>query len=632
MAYDSVPQISARYLDGNFDIIAATSQPSVLVLGTATDGRTDSLYRVGSISQASAEFKNTGTLIKGLYEVSVAGANNVWLRRLATGTPAVLTGVGSDDGSDGITITTVQEDNDAGDRYSIWFTASDGRLAIYDNEDEEWIYDTAEILAIDTGLISVEGVHVLGEGVDIGTQSGPVAMSECEDIDVALSYTAGTDGDAPSFMELYEALEEAYEELDWQKLDFIVPMKATLDAPNIETLTSSQITTLGLDGLTDYPTAGGTKDYLGRLFKQEYNGSYYYWWDMDNDGVAEIYPSVGSASATTDIDGETLTSSDFHEVNFAYQLAEFCRKASTTWHTCIGFVGVEGPDGFDKASLAAWIGKLPTYTEMNDGSIVVSTTANNGTGLLGNKFLAGKKDFRGSVKDGGFIKTDSGFLDGTEELDANNRVIDIGKHIVIAPMYWVHVNKYVSPTSTLGRPVPYLGGTATTIAGKYATLIESEEANGLNGLLKGGRLDGIKIPGRLLSALNSIRYVCIKTEPPVGIVASGSKTAARPESDYAKISTIRSVNRELRGLRSILFKFQGKPFNPTTESSISTLTDSFLSSEREIGINNGARFYLTSTQAQRILGQLKGKLKMVPPLAIESIDIEVSLTDDPSTL
>lgn len=630
MSYLNTPQVSASYQDGNFDTVTPSLQPKILILGTATDGSTTSIWRVGSLNSASRQFKNYGTLIKAMYEVTAQGADNIFLSRLATGTPASLSGIGSDTEGGGITVTSIEEDGDTGDRYSIWFTASTGRLAIYDNESEDWIYDTDEILAIDKGLISVEGSITIGDGVDIGTASAPVALVDCPDVDSNLVYTAGTDGESPSKMELYEALNDAYEGLDWSDFDFIVPAGATLDTANVADLSSGQISSLGLSTLTTYPEAGTSKDVLGKVFIQDYEGTFYYWWDTDNDGVAEIFPSEGSADATHDIDGNTLSSTDFHEVNFAYQLAELCRKASTTWHTCVGFIGVERPEGFDKASLARWAGKSPTYTELSDGSLVIASTGDNGTGLLGNKFMAGKKDFRGSVKYGGFIQTDDGFLDGTEQVDSNGKYVDIGKHIVIPALYTIHLNQYVNPSNPTGRPAPYIDSSAALVAGKYATLLEKEEANGLNGIVKACRIDGIKLPGRTLNSLLGFRYIGMRSEPSVGVILSGSKTAARPDSNWAKISTIRSANRECQGLRSIFFRYLGKEFSPNMVNAMQTAADSFLKEEGSLGFHSGAKWSFYYTPALRVLGQLKGKLKMVPPFSIEQVDIEMSLTDDES--
>lgn len=632
MAYSSIPRISASYEDGFFDTVSASLQPKVLVLGTASDGRTDTLWRVGSVSAAVKEFKNNGTLTRGMYEVIQQGSDNIHLRRLATGTSGVLTGICSDEVDGGITITTVQEDDDVGDRYALWFDATTGRIAIYDNEDEEWIYDSEEELAIDTGLISVSGSCTVGDGVSVGTQSAPVNFEDAPDENPGIIvWTNGTDGTTPSLMELYEALDAAYEDLDWVDVDLIVPMGVYLDATNTADLTEAEITALALGDLADYPTAGADDDVLGLVYREEYQGIFYYWWDMDGDGVAEIFPTTGSASATTTINGDDLAASDFHEVNFAYQAAEFCRKASTTWHTCIAFVGVKAPDSFSRADLSTWIGDLPEYTEMDDGSEVVNSSGDNGTGLAGNKFLAGRADFRSGSKGGGFIATDTGYLDGIEEEDNNEHVVDIGKHLVVAFPWVIHLNNWVNPSSTPARPAPYIGSIITAVAGKYATLPEKEEANGPNGALRGIRLVGT-MPGRLLNKLLSVRYVGARVEPGIGVILAGSKTTARTDSDWTKISTIRSANRELQGIRSIGMKYIGKEFSSNILLALQTAVDGFLKEEKTNGYNNGAKATITYTAAQRRLGQLSILLKMVPPFAIEVIDVEMSLTDDESDL
>jgi hypothetical protein len=630
MAYENVSQISARYEDGFFETAPVSLQPRILVLGTASDGRTDQLWNVASLPAAVREFKGYGTLIRGMYEVRAQGAENVSLRRLATGTPGILTGICSDIAGSGITIETIQEDSDVGTRYSLWFDATTGRIAIYDTEDEEWIYDTEEVLAIDAGLIAVSGSCTIGEGVSIGSMSSPVAFEDCPALDAGvIVWTDGTDGLNPSKMALYEALDLAYEDLDWIDVDFIVPMNATLDCVNVADLSDGQITARGLAGVTDYPTAGAQTDVLGLMYRESYQGQWYYWWDVDGDGVAEIFPSVGSASGTATISGRTLVGIDFHEVNFAYQAADFSRKASETWHTCIAFVGVEAPASFSTSALAAWIGDLPTYTTLDDGSSVVSIASHNGTGLLGNKFLAGKNAFRGSTANGGFIQTEDGFLDSGEVSDTNDHLVDIGKHLIVVAPFVIHLNRWVNPDSGTGRPAEYIASLVTSAAGKYATLPEKEEANGPNGLLTAVRIIR-KTPGRLLNQLVGVRYMAINALSGVGTILCGSKTTARPDSDWRKISTIRSVNRELQGIRNICAKYQGKELSVNNIASMQTAVDGFLRDERELGYNLGARAQFLSTPALRRLGQLTCHVQIVPPFALEVVDVSISLADDES--
>lgn len=638
MSYENVPRVSASYQDGFFDTITPSLQPKVLVLGTASYGRTDSLWRVGSTGAAAKEFKNYGTLTRGMFELIQQGSDNIVLRRLPTGTPGVLKGIGVNTATGGAIITTVQEDAEVGERYALWFEKTSGRIAIYDNTDEAWIYDTESILAIDTGIISVTNINdiVAGQGTNVGSASSPVNFEDVTSLslsggDSGFTWTAGTDGTEPSLMELYEALDEAYEDLDWNDIDFIVPMGVYLNSLNVADMESAEISDRDLDTLTDYPTTESDSDVLGKLYKEEYLGKWYYWWDTDADGEANIFPSVGSADATHTINGTSLTSADFHEVNFAYQAAEFCRIASTNWHTCIAFIGVTGPASFAKSDLSTWIGDLPDYTEASDGTLYVAYSSDNGTGLLGNKFLAGSSSFRSGAKGGGFIQTDTGFLDGTEEVDNNDHVVDIGKHINIVFPWVIYINNWINPSNPTGKPAQYIGSFVTTVAAKYATLPEKNEANGPKGSVKGVRLAGI-IPGRLLNKLLGVRYIGAKTEAGIGVTICGSKTAARTDSDWTKISTIRSANRELQGLRTICVKYLGEAFTPDIIQSMQTGIDGFLKDEKGRGYNNGANATFLYTVAQRRLGQLTLKLRMVPPFAIEAIDVEMSLSDDESNI
>ena len=92
--YDSIPHFPATYTDGNLANVAPSTQPKILILGTAAYGRTDADWKVTQIAGAEKEFKTTGSLIRGLYEVAAQGANNIFLRRLPTGTPAILAHLG----------------------------------------------------------------------------------------------------------------------------------------------------------------------------------------------------------------------------------------------------------------------------------------------------------------------------------------------------------------------------------------------------------------------------------------------------------------------------------------------------------------------------------------------------------
>jgi len=395
MPYENLPGIFKEEQDGNLTIVPVNDNPIVLVLGTASQGESETLYRVDRVSDAATTFAKDGTLIRGLYETSIAGALNVRLFRIAA-TSAKLIDIGS---SPGLEIETVSKDDSAGTDYTLFFDASTLRLRVYRVSDGELVYDnnpSYPLQRVDLGEVTVSGSVTGSPSTDIGTLGTPVTLAAADaGGDGPAVFTAGTDGLNPSRMELYEALYNAYELLGDQEVDVVVPMNVYVDDKNVMDLSPSEITTLGLASLGAYPTASADDDVLGKLFVQEYEGVNYFWWWFPDDAVtptnfgsgAQIFPSVGSASATTDADGNALTEADFHEVNFGYQLANFCYTQSRDNSEMTGVVGMLPPDSFGLKDVSLWVGALPETTEDANGNIVVSA---NGTGLLGNKFMSGR--------------------------------------------------------------------------------------------------------------------------------------------------------------------------------------------------------------------------------------------------
>lgn len=340
---------------------------------------------------------------------------------------------------------------------------------------------------------------------------------------------------------------------------------------------------------------------------------------------------------------------ELRECNFGHQLASFCELASTVWKTMIGSISFkEPPVGFSREQIATWVGELPTYTTIGS-ELAIDAPADNGTGLLGFKFLAGfsatsdgyrnQRVLSGNSTDGlafgGFIKTQGlslpngvdfpyGIEDSDELEDVNNAPVDLGKHLLVTYDWPVHRNAFDGGT-------PYRGSLEATLLGKLATIPENEEPIGENGLVL-----RVTSPPRIhstqLDSLALIRGIGLRFEEGVGFIFVAVKTASHPDSDYIRISTIRSVNRELQGIRDISKKFIGKPFSPQRLVSLQSQIDGFLQAERAAGFNQGAVASLNYTRSDRILGKLEIRLRMVPPFSIERIDITTTLAADESEL
>jgi hypothetical protein len=348
------------------------------------------------------------------------------------------------------------------------------------------------------------------------------------------------------------------------------------------------------------------------------------------------------------------TDAQLREVNFAHQLADFCWRASTTWKTMQGAISFLGPDAFSRQEVADWVGDAPTYSFGPDGfTRIIDSTSDNGTGILGYKYMAGLADTAGyrnalipnaaSVVDGyafgGWIKTKGlslpnyndfpdhsyGIDDTDERLDPGGFPIDIGKHIYITYAWPIHRNSF-NGGSTYRGPIP------ASFVGKVISLPENEEPIGPTN----GTAIRVTSPARIhatqLDQLGRMRAIGLRIDPQAGIIFTNARTAAHPTSDYTRSSTIRSVNKVLQGVRRIARRYIGKPFSTSRIASLQSEIDLYLKGQKDQGFTQGARASLQFNRNDRILGRLRIKLRMVPPFSIESITEEMSLAADEAEL
>jgi len=357
---------------------------------------------------------------------------------------------------------------------------------------------------------------------------------------------------------------------------------------------------------------------------------------------------------THTLDGESMPASmllrllecddaEVRHVNFAHQLAYAAYRASTTWSTMLGIISVKSPERYSRAAIAEWAGQEPAYS-FTGTDLSVATAAANGEGVLASMFHAGKYGYRsaniktGSVADegyayGGYILTEGatlptaepyGISDGDEALDAKGKPIDLGKHILVCASWPIHSNSFDGGAQ-------YRGSLCGSLAGKIAVTPEKEEPIGSNGVVPGlRRPPRMRTP--LVDSLAKLRFVSTRREEGTGHILVSVKTAAHPDSDYARLSTIRCVNRQIAGLRRICKPIIGKEFSQTRLASLQTAINGFLKAEKEAGYNQGAIATLSYTRADRIMGKLKIRLKMIPPFSIEAITVETTLASEESEL
>lgn len=370
---------------------------------------------------------------------------------------------------------------------------------------------------------------------------------------------------------------------------------------------------------------------------------------------AEVALDLSGALSHEDLTGDSIpaavvtrwqaaTAAEFREVNFAHQLASFCYFASATWKTMIGVIPTLGPDGYDRLSVAEWVGSKPTYTTKGL-DLCVDTSGDNGSGILGIKFLAGEAGYRdhmvedGDAGDGyaygGFILTEGdslpngsdfayGILESDELLDSNGKPVDIGKYIVITYDRPKHRNSFNGGST-------YRGHLAASLAGKIAVTPPNREPIGTAGVIV-KISDAPRIHAVQMDELSQMRMTGLRREEGSGHILVDVKTAAHPDSDYTLLSTIRCVNRALQGIRDIGKRFIGKSFSPETIASLDAAVESYMQSEKIRGYNQGFKHTFRYNRNDRILGRLVIKLRMVPPFSLKAIDVEISLAADESEL
>lgn len=626
MAFENLPGIFPTLVDGNLQIASVNENPIVLVIGTAPRGTSEFLYTVDSVSQAAKDFgRSDGTLVRGMYEAVAGGAENIRLYRIGA-TSAKLETVGG-----GITVETVAKDDSAGTDYKLFWDDTAGRLKVWRSSDDVLVYDNNPAYptaAIDEQEVSVFGV-ASGSPGDIGTELAPLTLADADGVSGA-SYTAGTDGILQSRMQMFESLFRAYKLLENQDLDIVVPMNVYMDDLNVTDMTTSEVAALNTnDPWTSeaatggaYPEPGSFYDALGQVFAQEYNGEWYFWWDLDRDGVAEVFPfGVGSASATTDADGNNLEEADFHEANFGYQLAHFCYEQSESNAEMLGKIGMLPPVSWSLKDVSNWVGREPVYTEDNAGNSVVDV---NGSGLLGNKWMAGRKSMTGSglpghiidgleLANGGMIATDNGWPDGSQLKDVNDRLVDLGKYVSVVGAQVILANV----TSTTSY--------AATGAVAYGGFVSSLPANSAptNKVMPGVRLP-FRIAVSKIDALAGKGYVMFQNKTK-GIVVADAPTATRPDSDYRRLSTVRIVKATIDAIRASAEPFLGEPITGARLAALETAINQVLVKLQKSEFLQRFDFNLTSTPAQQVQGKADVELVLVPAFELRQISVSVAL-------
>jgi hypothetical protein len=310
----------------------------------------------------------------------------------------------------------------------------------------------------------------------------------------------------------------------------------------------------------------------------------------------------------TDEDGYT-----YHEVNFAYRLAQFCQEMTENEVAINGVIGVRPPTNhFSAAAMAQWIGKSPAFIE---GDVSV-----NGTGLLGNKFVAGLLMEDNSQFDPGYKATETGDLDDDEILlDGNDFEIDMGKFLSTVASWPILSND--ADTSGLG----YINSGAALYAGLLAGL---PSWRGATAKFIGGR--GIRLPMKLAKrhqdSLAKARYV-VFDQRPEGVIVVDAPSSALPTSDFTRNMTVRLVSEAVKICRDVSRPFLGDPLSGIKKAGLETALKKGLSDLQRAsgGALEAFNLALTQTALDKIRGTAKLTLTLQVINELRKITVDVAL-------
>lgn len=663
--YKNLPGIGLELLDGNLRIDEQVTGPVVLVIGAAYSGPSNRQYLMSDSNQAARIFGADSPLMKKATEVKLGGAKNVILYRIG-GKPASAKGLFGALSE----ITTKEETAIAGSKYSVYIGPQPDdalKAALIVFEGSTIVYSNVPGAEVDLGKLSVVGfddtfayrvgtptapvvledvvssvkadivVSATGNGTEdsfdlpgangvAGTVITKVTVNGSTVLPADYAFVAGTVGTPDSVLfdtapaaaatiaieavrpqiivdaefvasadsigstwkKYYELVDSAFADLETTIATEVIVDRAVLDAPNIA------------DG-------SAASDKLEYLLKSEVAGEIVYEWGSTKiiykDGAGT---TANIADADKNANGQPIVAKRFSEVNFAHQLGEFCHAITENEKFILGVIGTSVPVATTTTAVASWIGTLP-QTDF-DGAIIA-----NGTGLLGNRFMAGS-----TTQLPGFYKTDSGFPDGNAQYDSNGAIVDLGKFLSVVPAVVTTPN-----IASLGSSAAIVSGAGvytgliTTIVAGNSTTNEVVPRVSLPFTIKKVKLD----------ELSGVGYVTFQDKTRGVVVVSG-ELATGPASDYDYISTAIIVGSLMNRIRTRLEPYIGKGLTEVQVAAMQTAVEAEFQDAVEAG--SVVKYYaqVTVLPVQNGAGRVKVPFTIVPPFELREIDASVKLAYD----
>ena len=420
-----------------------------------------------------------------------------------------------------------------------------------------------------TGVTLTTGVAE-DDVIDISTLT---KLTDLEVTDLEVSYSAAKDSMNVSLNKLYELFDSAFVNLENVDI-FSVILPDLFNVRNI------------VDGSDD------SADRLTYVKRSETETGYEYTWS-NNKYIYQL--ATDESLTTTDADlaaiddlGQPIVKEQYNEVDFAHRLGTWAYAQSSSSTFINANIGVKPPVANYTVAINRWVGTAPTKD-------IYGTIIENGTGLLGNRFMAGT-----TTRGAGFYATESGFPDGIPKYDTSGVIVDIGKFLSINVM-----PVYITSESFTGNTVNIRSAAAT-----YAGLVNTVQVgDGTTNRVLPNVTALFRLKQSKIQALSSLGYVALE-EKTKGLTVYSGDLATQSVSDYDYISTAISVTYVLGRLKVITDPYIGRGISNTLMAAMYNAIDVELKSAVTLGYINGYNFNL--------IGQSANELQL--PLTLQAKD------------
>lgn len=661
--------LSTEILDGKLNPKTNIPDNVVLVVDRAYDGPSDELFLVTDTEKAKVIYGANSPIIQGMRHAYTGGATSVMLYRVG-GSGAVVSNLF---GPYTLIETTSQKVGAGSDIkvYAGPRPTNPTKSVLTVSQGNKIIYSNAPGKEINLGIVNVEGFDSDNFAYQIGTATAPVALSDvitninkkgaetftatalqteftlakavtsiasvtktvsdvttvvpsteytlvgalgaytgitftagvAEDtgIDIQtltkltspevlaqeITYTTAKDSMNVSLNKLYELFDTAFVTLENADIfSVILP-----DLFNVKNIVD------GVDASTDR---------LTYVIRNETEVGYAYKWS-DNKyvyqlGTNPLETTINPDLAAIDDLGQPIVVEQYNEVDFAHRLAMWAYVQSSSSTFINANIGVKAPVANYTIAINRWLGTAPTKD-------IYGNIVENGTGLLGNRFMAGTTN-----RAAGFYATTSGYPDGSPLYDTSNVIVDIGKFLSINT-----IPVYITSESFTGNTV-----NIRSAAASYAGLVNTiTVGNGTTNQILPNVTALFKLKQSKIQALSNLGYVVLE-EKTKGLTVYSGDLATQSVSDYDYISTAIAVTYVMSRLKVITDPYIGRGISIVLMTALYNAIDVELKAAVALGYINGYNFNVIGESAN----DLRLPLTLQAKDELRSISLTLSLADN----